>query len=191
MKGTDNFWDFSVSTYRQPGVAEACLSLQDRFGCDVNVLLYCCWFGCTRGLMIERTFNAALSFSEPWANEVVRPLRTARTWMKIAGCGNTDVSTESCMSLRDDIKAAELKAEHLQQDTLERLTSTPLSEATDPQTQMVNTACNLRKYLNYYDIRLDGPSLAELAHIVAATIDDTDQKKVIITLADRFSEELK
>ncbi len=186
MKGTDNFWDFSVSTYRQPGVADACLSLQDRFGCDVNVLLYCCWFGCTRGLMTERTFNAALSFSEPWANEVVRPLRAARTWMKVTGCGRTDVSTEACMSLRDDIKAAEFKAEHLQQDTLERLTSTPLAEATDPQTHVVNTACNLRRYLNHYDVRLDGSSLSELAHIVAATIDSADQKNVIITLETTF-----
>ena len=136
--------------------------------------------------MNERTFNAALSFSEPWANEVVRPLRAARTWMKIAGCGHTDVSTETCMSLRDDIKAVEFKAEHLQQDTLQRLTSTPLSGATDPQTQMVNTACNLRKYLNHYDVRLDDPSLSELAHIVAATIDDAKQKNVIITLETAF-----
>jgi len=90
------------------------------------------------------------------------------------------------MSLRDDIKAAEFKAERLQQDALERLTSTPLSEATDPQTHMVNTACNLRKYLNHYDIRLDGPSLSELAHIVAATIDNADQKNVIITLETAF-----
>jgi hypothetical protein len=90
------------------------------------------------------------------------------------------------MSLRDDIKAAEFKAEHFQQDTLERLTSTPPSEATDPQTQMVNTACNLRKYLNHYDIRLDGPSLSELANIVAATIDNADQKNVIITLETAF-----
>jgi hypothetical protein len=138
--------------------------------------------------MNERTFNEALSFSEPWANEVVRPLRAARIWMKIAGCGSTDVSTEKCMSLRDDIKAAEFKAEHLQQDTLERLTSTPLSEATDPQTQMVNTACNLRQYLSHYDVRLDGPSLSELAHIVAATIDSADQKNVITTLETTFQE---
>ena len=90
------------------------------------------------------------------------------------------------MSLRDDIKAAEFKAEHLQQDTLERLTSTPLAEATDPQTHVVNTACNLRRYLNHYDVRLDGSSLSELAHIVAATIDSADQKNVIITLETTF-----
>ena len=39
MNSTASFWDFSVGTYRRPGVADACLSLQDRYGLDVNVLL--------------------------------------------------------------------------------------------------------------------------------------------------------
>ena len=188
MEGTDSFWDFSVSTYRRPGVADACLSLQDRFGFDVNFLLYCCWFGCTRGPMAEGMFNTVLSFSEPWADEVVRPLRAARTWMKVAGCGRADVSTETCMSLRDKIKAAEFEAEHFQQDTLEGLTSTPRSGATDPQTQMNNTASNLRRYLNHCDVRLDGSSLSELAHIVAAAIDGADHEDVITTLDTTFHE---
>ncbi len=188
MDGTDSFWDFSVSTYRRPGVADACLSLQDRFGFDVNVLLYCCWFGCTRGLMTEGMFNAALSFSEPWAAEVVRPLRAARTWMKVAGCQRADISTEACMSLRQKIKAAEFEAEHLQQTALEELTSIPPAGTSDPQAQMINTASNLRRYLNHCNVRLDTSSLSELAHIVAAAIDGEDQDAVITTLDTTFQE---
>ena len=39
------FWDFSLAVYGRPGVAPACLALQQRHGADVNLLLFCAWFG--------------------------------------------------------------------------------------------------------------------------------------------------
>ncbi len=38
------FWDYSLGIYRKPGVADACIALQDEFGLDVNMLLACLWF---------------------------------------------------------------------------------------------------------------------------------------------------
>ena len=188
MENPASFWDFSVNTYRQPGVADACLSLQDRFGCDVNVLLYCCWFARTRGVLDESTFSAALSFSQPWADEVVRPLRAARTWMKTTGRLLTEVPTHDCMALRDKIKAAELAAEHLQQNALEELTSAPLTRILDLETQLTNTASNLRRYLEHCNVRLDAPSLRELAQIVTAAIGDLDERIVIENLSATFQQ---
>jgi len=188
MKRSDRFWDFSVSTYRQPGVADACLSLQERFGVDVNLLLYCCWSGCTRQSLDEPMFAAALSFSQPWADEVVRPLRAVRSWMKIAGCNSTDLSTDDCMALREKIKAVELEAEHLQQNALEKLTSTPMTGSLDFGTQVENTASNLRRYLEHCEVRLDEVSFSELAHIVTAAIDGADKGTVVNTLKTTFQE---
>jgi len=37
----DTFWDFSCNLYAKQGVAQSCLSLQDIYGCNVNVLLLC------------------------------------------------------------------------------------------------------------------------------------------------------
>lgn len=185
-RNTDSFWDFSVSTYRQPGVAEACLSLQDRFGCDVNVLLYCCWFGRTRGLLDEPMFRSTLAFSQSWADQVVRPLRAARIWMKSTGCLLSEIPTDDCMALRDRIKAVELDAEHLQQTTLEDLATTPPTATPEPETQLTNTASNLRRYLERCDIRLDDSSLAELADIVSASIDGTEKETVLSTLNTAF-----
>ncbi|MCG8546534.1 MAG: TIGR02444 family protein, partial [Alphaproteobacteria bacterium] len=34
------FWNFSLRAYARPGVADACIRLQDRYGVDVNVLFY-------------------------------------------------------------------------------------------------------------------------------------------------------
>ncbi len=46
---SESLWDFSVRTYRGEWVSAACLALQDERGVDVNMLLYCCWHGATRG----------------------------------------------------------------------------------------------------------------------------------------------
>ena len=37
------FWEFSLAFYAPEPVGAACLSLQDRRGADVNILLLCCW----------------------------------------------------------------------------------------------------------------------------------------------------
>ena len=42
---SSRFWDFSLEIYAKPGVAQACLALQDECGADVNLLLFCCWAG--------------------------------------------------------------------------------------------------------------------------------------------------
>ena len=37
------FWRFSLNFYRQPGVSDACIALQDGCGIDVNLLLFLFW----------------------------------------------------------------------------------------------------------------------------------------------------
>jgi len=43
MLTPEDFWQFSVSRYGKPGVADACLTLQDQFGINVNLVLLYCW----------------------------------------------------------------------------------------------------------------------------------------------------
>src|ERR1700680_2972326 len=43
------FWRFSLRFYRQPGVADACIALQDARGVDVNILLFFLWLGSPGG----------------------------------------------------------------------------------------------------------------------------------------------
>src|SRR5436190_23673840 len=42
------FWRFSLHFYRQAGVAEACIALQDECGVDVNLLLFLLWLAAGR-----------------------------------------------------------------------------------------------------------------------------------------------
>ena len=48
------FWRFSVKFYAVPGVAPACIELQDQAGVDVNMLFFLLW-----NASEQRTFNHA------------------------------------------------------------------------------------------------------------------------------------
>ena len=102
------FWDFSLEIYRKPGVPQACLALQDGCGVDVNLLLFCCW----AGPLDEAGVCQAVAAVAQWQIEVVRPLRAVRRLLK------TDierVSQDRREALRQEIKASELAAEHIEQ----------------------------------------------------------------------------
>ena len=102
------FWDFSLAVYARPGVPAACLDLQDRLGLDVNVLLFAAWAGLGCGVRLSAEDLARVdSAIAPWRAEVVRPLRAVRRRVK-----GEDAA------LYDQLKAAELAAERIQQDRL-------------------------------------------------------------------------
>ncbi len=108
------FWDFSLAVYGRPGVAEACLALQDRHGLDVNLLLFCCWAGAKGRALDAGDMARLIAAAGPWNAEVVRPLRTARRWLKTQRSAPRDQAE----ILRARIKADELEAERLEQSIL-------------------------------------------------------------------------
>jgi len=77
------FWNFSLEIYSGEGVTEACLDLQERRGCDVNVLLFCCWLGASgRPTLTVERLRALLTVTDAWQVEIVRPLRAVRRLLK-------------------------------------------------------------------------------------------------------------
>jgi len=112
------FWAFSLRVYGRPGVAEACLALQDRHGVDVNLLLWCAWAG-TEGIALDRAaLDRAVAATAPWRDAVVRPLRTVRRALK-EDLGS--IPAGESVDFRARIKAAELEAERRQQVVLEAM----------------------------------------------------------------------
>jgi uncharacterized protein (TIGR02444 family) len=109
------FWQFSIKFYAVPGVAEACIALQDQAKVDVNILFYLLW-NATQG----RAFNAA-DVTEiehrigPWREMAVIPIRDIRRALKSPPPA---MAPEAAESLRTRIKAVELEAERLQQEAL-------------------------------------------------------------------------
>jgi len=110
------FWDFSLAVYGKPGVADACLRLQDEAGVDVNLLLFFCWLGATRTEALgEAEIRDIAARTAGWRDHVVRPLRDVRRWMKDRDAGIPACPVET---LRSQVKRIELESERLQQDML-------------------------------------------------------------------------
>ena len=113
--GGSPFWSFSLRFYRQPGVADACLALQDGCGVDVNVLLFFLWLAAARRCVPPDVARAVCAEAAPWRDDVVAPLRAIRRRLKD---GSALVERGAAEAFRTRIKAVELESERLQQEAL-------------------------------------------------------------------------
>lgn len=166
----EHFWRFSVETYSKHTVAPACLALQREYGVDVNMLLYCCWFGLMHGALSDTQITAANEFSMMWAEHAVLPLRSIRQWLKNSGCNDSRVETERCMALRERIKGAELEAERVQQRALALLTEPTQPAASTVEQQVEAIVCNLRRYLNIRRVLIDERVRDRLLPIILGSV---------------------
>jgi uncharacterized protein (TIGR02444 family) len=111
------FWRFSLEFYGRPGIAPCCLDLQDRFGRDVNLVLYACWVGASgRGRLTLPDLARAEAAVEPWRRRIVERLRELRRLAR------EEAESEA---LHAALRAAELKAEEHAQNRLEILAPGP------------------------------------------------------------------
>ena len=115
------FWNFSLKIYRQPGVADECLHLQDNFGVDVNLLLFCAFAGAARGAVLaEADLAEATALVREWHNDVVKTLRTVRRALKPFGARQDWELAAAAEVLRTQVKAVELESERLEQAMLSK-----------------------------------------------------------------------
>jgi uncharacterized protein (TIGR02444 family) len=161
------FWDFSLALYAKPGVAPACLRLQERRGVDVNLLLFCLWLGRAKARRVSAADIAALrSHISVIHDEVVRPLRQARAALKRM-LGQTALEAEIA-ALRAAVKRYELDAEHVEQVLLAefgtRGLGTPRPDSDPVRTGQANAAA----YLATLDAAApNAEDRADLAAIIA------------------------
>lgn len=137
------FWEFSLAVYGRPGVADACLGLQDRHGLDVNLVLLCCWAG-SQGRILDVAEVARLVASvDDWQRSVIRPLREVRRRLKVVAGGERG----PLGALRNRVKDCELAAERIEQVMLHDALP-PSAPARDPvDRQAACAAVNLTAYL--------------------------------------------
>jgi uncharacterized protein (TIGR02444 family) len=135
------FWTFSLSFYRQGGVSEACLELQDRFGVDVNIVLFLLWTA-TLGRRLEASETRSLADKvRAWQSEVVVPIRNLRRFLKTP----PPLLDEGTAELfRTKIKAVELESERLQQEAMFALAPSLHYEPADNVVEAART--NLANY---------------------------------------------
>jgi uncharacterized protein (TIGR02444 family) len=108
-------WDWTLEAYAQAGVPEACLRLQDEFGQNTSLLLWAVWAEAADPQLLARAADTA----RRWEALALQPLRAVRRALKPAFEGVADRPREG---LREDVKAAELRAERVLMEALESMT---------------------------------------------------------------------
>lgn len=163
--GSENlFWQFSLSVYDQPGVAEACLALQARHELDVNLLLFCCWAG-AHGRRVSVADAASLeAATADWQRRVVLPLRGVRDWLK----DQEAAPAEGAAVLREGIKARELEAEGLEQAILAQTLRIDPDAAGAPG----DAVASLNAYFTHLGREPGVADAADLAQILTAVFGD-------------------
>lgn len=166
------FWNFSLELYAGEGVAEACLDLQDRRGCDVNILLFCCWLGASgRPTLTADRLQSILKASAAWQTDIVQPLRTMRRLLKDRPWPEMveGVLPETMDAVRRRVADAELAAEHAEQLKLASLHAPPADRDRPVEKRLRAAVGNLGVYAICLGVVPDAKDRAAVAALMAAT----------------------
>ncbi|MGA0795402.1 MAG: TIGR02444 family protein [Quisquiliibacterium sp.] len=164
----DALWHFSLRIYRAPGVAPACLALQDRYRVDVNLLLCLLWRASLGDPICSVRLTHLESSVAQWRTQLVAPLRELRRELKRSPA----LDSAGVPALRDKIKALELDAEHLQQQVLARIAADTAArlELGDHQQNPIDLASlHLRHYETMLGCRFDDALLHPLLQALAGS----------------------
>lgn len=115
-------WRFATATYGAPGVAPACLVLQDRLGADVCLLLFAAAATRISGKVPNRrALEDAVEAVKAWRTRAVLPLRQVRRGLKWPlGEGEGTVPAGISEAFRRETQRLELLAEQYELQTLAR-----------------------------------------------------------------------
>ncbi|QRN03261.1 TIGR02444 family protein [Legionella sp. MW5194] len=108
------FWQFSNHLYRNPQVKTICLTLQNQWQYNVNLVLFCAWLGETKRLIHVMDMKNAVALVAETQSRLTEPLRRVRHYLaSLPAEAAIKASYEPALQL-------ELVSESLQQDALYR-----------------------------------------------------------------------
>lgn len=110
----EQLWNFAVHCYQRPGVAEACLALQERAGADVNLLLTGIWLAVQRRRWREQDVAELAHLCAGWRAHCLLPLREVRRYLK----AHRQTPEPDIRDLYQRTKLLELAAERHQLDMI-------------------------------------------------------------------------
>lgn len=99
------FWDWALAAYDRPGVAGACLSLQDDHGQQTAYLLWAAWASPPEAVLA----NGA-ELARHWEATILGPVRQARRALKNP---LSPVDDHARLAVRETVKGVELDLEKL------------------------------------------------------------------------------
>lgn len=128
-------WEAVCARYAEPGVRAVCLDLQDAAGVDVPLLLAVAVLAGRGVALDDGRLDALQRACAPWQRSVVGPLRQARRALRDGADAGAALGAEAdtLRRLKAAVQAAELAAERIQIDALERTAAAwPALAGADP-----------------------------------------------------------
>lgn len=136
----DPLWTFACDLYGRPGVAQACLVLQDEAGADVPVLLYLIWCARTGRPVDAAEVARAQVRTASWRREVIEPLRAVRRALR-----SDLLPGQPTRAYREQVKAVELEAERLALAALSEAAPEPAQALGSGDTALTLYAAHLER----------------------------------------------
>ena len=122
-------WDFVLGYYKQQGVSENAIVLQDSAGIDVNMILFLMWLSAQKRTLSAADVKAVGDKSIGWQHSVVVPIRAIRRLLK----ENAPlVEQEAALAYRKKVQALEIEGEQLQLQAMGAMTL-KTSDAASPE----------------------------------------------------------
>lgn len=124
----DELWQFSLALY--PKVKSACLSLQDNFGANVNLLLLLCLLQQRQLSLSSAQLQQLSAIVQRFSTQFTQPLRALRKQSS-----NDLLSAAQQQQLKQSLLQSELELEKLEQQLLVQHCP-PLNPAASPMLEL-------------------------------------------------------
>lgn len=150
MQDSSALWQFSLALYAAPGVSHACIQLQDHWQANINLILWLVWLEQRNQPVDSDLIVQAEAAIVPWSEQTLQPLRALRRLIGSQRANHTSEANNSNEAIKEDLyqqlKAAELLAEKIEQRTLVQLSNEL------PSLPTINQGSNLNQYLDRLQI---------------------------------------
>lgn len=112
-----DFWDFSNDFYAHKEIESTCLTLQDKYDLNVNLILFSCWLTINKNSILDKQQWLQLySATLPW-EEIIKPLRQSRRMINHSSIAwPSDFKAETGKT----VSTIEINTEHMQQLSIEQ-----------------------------------------------------------------------
>ena len=182
MQLQNDLWRYALDLYQQPGVEQGCLDLQQQ-GASINRLLFCCWLGKEKRILVPDLVTA--SFSAQWQQEITHPLRQLRYRVREQKDGRSELD-----SVYQKMRAAELAAEQVELAALAELAEQMPQQKSD----VIAALENLSRYFEMAGLQLNNTARQGLWPLLRAAACHDQQLQHWQTLASegtfKFNEPL-
>ena len=111
------FWDFSIDFYQRPNVEKSCLTLQDEFSLNVNLILFCYWLAIEKKQVLSDDNWAELLHASLLWEEIIKSLRESR---RMITHSTIPWPNDFKQKTKKSVSKIEMNSEHMQQVSIEK-----------------------------------------------------------------------